>query len=238
MSAIKQPESKLSPEELVQGIGRQQPIEPAEQAPQVPSTDPGVQSLPLDKLISPTTRLKSQTEIDAEMSLIRLETEKLRLEKEKLELEKLTKDIQDIRRKNEEHRIARENVQESLDFERNTRIHNETYCTHMKGGDSGSMMHGGPAQGNDASNYAMIQHTFTSGVTFRMCSRCGKTWFPKDPDYRWAMTRPTRNSASTGSPSPGLVKNGKNVRLVSEVPHARPQEIDYNIPEYNFPNSQ
>ena len=84
---------------------------------------------------------------------------------------------------------------------------------------SGSMMNGGPAQGNDASNYAMFQHTLTTGVTFRLCSRCGKTWFPKDPEYRWAMTRPTRNSPSTGSPSPGLVKNPKHVRVKSEVEH-------------------
>lgn len=206
--------------------------------PEVLESKPVVGAKPIEELVSVSTRTKTQAEIDTELSLIRLETEKLRLEKEKLDLEKLTNDIQAIRRKNEAQKIARETVQESLDYERNTRIHNETYCTHMKGGDSGSMMHGGPAQGNDASNYAMIQHTFTSGVTFRMCSRCGKTWFPKDPDYRWAMTRPTRNSPSTGSPSPGLVRNLKHVRLVSEVPHQRPAENEYNIPEYQFPNAK
>lgn len=193
---------------------------------------------PLSELVSISTRTKSQAEIDQELSLIRLETEKLRLEKEKLDLEKLTNDIQAIRRKNEAQKIARETVQESLNYERNTRIHNETYCTHMKGGDSGSMMHGGPAQGNDASNFAMIQHTLTTGVTFRMCLRCGKTWFPKDPDYRWAMTCPTRNSPSTGSPSPGLVRDASKVRLVSEVPHQRPATVNYDIPEYHFPNSK
>lgn len=167
----------------------------------------------------PIVRVRSQAELDADASLVKLELETLRLEREKLELEKLRNDILEIRRGNESQRVAREAVQESLTFERNTRIYNETYCTHMKGGDSNQMMHGSPAQGDNASNYAMWQHTLTTGVTFRMCSRCGKTWFPKDPDYRWAMRCPTRNSPSTGSPSPGLVRNPKNVRMVSEVPH-------------------
>lgn len=203
-------------------------------APQVIQN--GVQSKPLSELIPASSHGKSRDEIESELSLIKLEKEKLSLEKEKLDLEKLTNDIQGIRRQQEAQRIARENVQESLDYERNTRIFNETNCTHMKGGGSETMMHGGPAQGNDASNFAMIQHTLTTGVTFRMCQRCGKTWFPKDPDYRWAMTRPTRNSPSTGSPSPGLVRNGNRVRLVSEVPHMKPAETDYNIPEYRYPN--
>jgi hypothetical protein len=225
---IKQP--PMSEEDILKADGILQPESKA-------SVKPVVAAKPIEELIPASTRTKTQQEIDQEMSLIRLETEKLRLEKEKLDLEKLTNDIQAIRRKNEAQKIARETVQESLDYERNTRIHNETYCTHMKGGDSGSMMHGGPAQGNDASNYALIQHTFTTGVTFRLCSRCGKTWFPKDPDYRWAMTRPTRNSPSSGSPSPGLVRNGKHVRLISEVPHQRVPDNDYNVPEYQYPNS-
>ena len=133
-------------------------------------------------------------------------------------------DVLDIRREQEAARVSRETVQESLDFAIEKRINDETYCTHMKGGDSQTMMNGGAAQGNDASNYALIQHTLTTGVTFRMCLRCGKTFFPKDPDYRWAMSRPTRNSPSTGCPSPGLNRFPKNVRVVSEVEHRqRPQ---------------
>ena len=193
-----------------------------------------VESRPVEEIVSVSTRTKSQNEINAEMTLVRLETEKLRLEKEKLELEKLKNDVMDIRRKQESERISREQVQESLTFVREKRISDETLCTHMKGGDSASMMNGGPAQGNDTSNYAMVQHTLTTGVTFRMCLRCGKTWFPKDPDYRWAMSRPTRNSPSTGSPSPGLVKNPKLVRVVSEVPHRQPVDPNAGFlePEY------
>src|SRR5208282_5822373 len=142
---------------------------------------------PIEELIPVAVRTRTQSEIDTEATLVKLEIEKLRLEKEKLELERLRNDVLEIRRKQEAQRISRETVQESLNFTIEKRISDETNCTHMKGGDSGSMMNGGPAQGNDTSNYAMFQHTLTTGVTFRLCSRCGKTWFPKDPDYRWAM---------------------------------------------------
>ncbi len=183
---------------------------------------------PTSELIPEANRSRSRAEIDAEATLIRLEVEKLKLEKEKLELEKLRNDVLEIRRKQEQQRVSRETVQASLDFALEKRISDETLCTHMKGGDSGSMMNGGPAQGNDTSNYAMFQHTLTTGVTFRLCSRCGKTWFPKDPDYRWAMTRPTRNSPSTGCPSPGLTRNPKFVRVRSEVPHRERPVDNYN----------
>ncbi len=223
MSNIKQP---ASPEEAIQNA---KPSDASEVLPAAKS---------VEDLVPAAVRTLTQAEIDREASLIRLQTEKLRLDKERLELEKLIADVDKIRRINEQQKMSRETVQESLEYERNERIRNETYCTHMKGGDSASMMHGGPAQGNDSANYAMIQHTLTTGVTFRMCLRCGKTWFPKDPDYRWAMTRPTRNSASTGSPSPGLVRNVKHVRLVSEVPHMKPTEQNWELPEYHFPNAK
>lgn len=203
-------------------------------ADEITPNDGGLSDIPVEtksveELVPQTSRAKTQAELDVETTLIRLETEKLRLEKEKLELEKLKNDVLDIRRKQEESRVSRETVQESLAYAREKRINDETLCTHMKGGDSATMMNGGPAQGNDSSNYAMWQHTLTTGVTFRMCSRCGKTWFPKDPDYKWAMTRPTRNSPSTGSPSPGLVRNRSQVRLVSEVPHRERQVDTYNF---------
>jgi hypothetical protein len=191
------------------------------------------QAKSVEQLVPQSVRVKSQSEIDVEMTLIRLETEKLRLEKEKLELEKLRKDVLDIRTQQEKERVSRETVQESLAFVIEKRINDETNCTHMKGGDSQSMMNGGPGQGDNTSNFAFIQHTLTTGVTFRMCLRCGKTFFPKDPDYKWAMTRPTRNSPSTGCPSMGLVKNPKRVRVKSEVEHRqRPvTEWEYNVGE-------
>lgn len=172
----------------------------------------------------PVTKSLSQEEIDRETSLVRLQAEKLRLQKEQLELEKLTDDIQKIRAVKAQSAMSSTTVQESLDYMReDMRIH-QNLCTHMKGGASEALLHNAPSQGTDSGNYAMIDHTLTTGVRFRMCQRCGKTWFPKDPDYRWAMTRPSKNSPSSGCPSPGLVRNRKStaeggVRLESEIPH-------------------
>ena len=89
------------------------------------------ESKSINELVPAGTRLKSQKELDAEMTLIRLETEKLRLEKEKLELEKLRSDVLDIRRQQETERISRETVQESLDFTIEKRIQDETNCTQI-----------------------------------------------------------------------------------------------------------
>jgi hypothetical protein len=193
--------------------------------------DGGLSEIPetksIEELVPVETRTRSQAEIDSEMTLVRLEAEKLRLEKEKLELEKLRNDVLEIRRRQEQLRVSRETVQESLAYALEKRVQDETDCTHMKGGDSGVMLNGGAAQGNDTSNYCMWQHTLTTGVTFRLCSRCGKTWFPKDPDYRWAMSRPTRNSPSSGCPSPGLVKHGNRVRIRSEVAHKQKPVVEY-----------
>jgi hypothetical protein len=217
MSNIKDANSPPDPEQIAQGAASPKTWA----TPAVPAT--------------PIVKVRSQEDIDSAASLVKLQLEQLRLEKETLELEKLKNDILAIRRDKEAQAVAREAVQESLDFEKNTRMHNETYCTHMKGGDSSQMMHGAPAQGDNTSNFAMWQHTLTTGITFRMCSRCGKTWFPKDPDYNWAMRCPTRNSPSTGSPSPGLVRNPKQVRMVSEVPHrAVPAMNIPDLPDYGF----
>lgn len=169
-------------------------------------------------------RVLSQTEIDRETSLIRLRSEKLRLVKEQLELEKLEDDIQNIRNAKAKSVMSHETVEESLRYDREHKEWIENACTHMKGGSSESLLGGAPSQGNDAGNYAMIDHTLTTGVRFRMCQRCPRTWFPNDPDYKWAMSRPTKNSPSTGCPSPGLVRNRKSTaeggpRMESEIPH-------------------
>jgi hypothetical protein len=167
----------------------------------------------------------TQIEIDQETSLVKLKTEKLRLQREQLELEKLTADIEKIRAERAQSAMSHETVEESLAYARKHDEINQNGCTHMKGGASEALLHGAISKGEDAGNYALIDHTFTTGVRFRLCQRCGKTWFPADPDYRWAMSRPTRNSPSSGCPSPGLVQDlNKPVerggrRLVSEIPH-------------------
>lgn len=157
-------------------------------------------------------------------SLIRLQTEELRLERERLTLKKLRRDIELMDAQDAKQSMSHETVEEALKFANDDRRWHEENCTHMKGGSSESLLNNAPSQGQDATNYAMIQHTLTTGVTFRLCQRCGRTWYPKDPDYRWAMSRPTKNSPSTGCPSPGLVRNRKStaeggVRLESEISH-------------------
>jgi len=181
----------------------------------------------------PTVRTKSQSDIDAEASLIRLEQEQLKLEMDKLNLEKLKHDIAVIRSKNEQQAVSREAVQDTLAHQNKTSFEHESGCTHMKGGNADQMLRGAPAQGNDQNNYALNQHTLTTGVTFRLCFRCGKTWFPQDPDYKWAMTRATRNSPSTGCPSPGLVRYPEKVQRKSYIPHTGAND---SRPEVRFAN--
>jgi len=167
----------------------------------------------------PTVRVKSQAEIDAAVSAVRLEKEELELEMQKLTLQKLRHDIAVINQHNEQAAMSREAVQDSLKHGDATEFEKESLCTHMKGGNADQMLRGAPAQGNDQNNFAMFQHTLTTGVTFRLCSRCGKTWFPGDPDYKWAMTRSTKNSPSTGCPSPGLIRFPEKVQRKSYIPH-------------------
>ncbi len=161
----------------------------------------------------------SQAEIDREASIIRLQSEKLKLKRELLELEKLTSDIETIREDKASLAYAHETVEDSIRHQTDSRREHEEACNHRKGGEATTLLGGAPSQGSDGNNFAILQHTFTSGTVFRMCLRCGRTWFPQDPDYKWAMRLPTRNSPSTGSPSPGLIRHPERVRLVSEIPH-------------------
>jgi hypothetical protein len=169
-------------------------------------------------------KLQTQEEIDRETSLIRLQAEKLKLQREMLELERLTSDIEKIRAEKSNQTMSHDTVEESLKYARDDQERHQNLCTHMKGGESMALLNNAPSQGTDSGNYAFIDHTLTTGVRFRLCQRCAKTWFPRDPDYRWAMSRPTKNSPSTGCPSPGLVRNNKSEaeggpRMVSEIPH-------------------
>lgn len=161
----------------------------------------------------------SQAEIDTETSRIRLESEKLKLQRELLELEKLTADIETIRVKKTNRTMSAETNTKSLEFQISDRRNHEEQCTHMKGGASEELLHGAISKGTDSTNYAMITHTLVTGVCFRMCQRCGRTWFPKDSDYKWAMTRPSKNSPSGSCSLQGLITDRSQIRLESEIPH-------------------
>ncbi|MGH7744530.1 MAG: hypothetical protein ACREQ5_06885 [Candidatus Dormibacteria bacterium] len=189
-----------------------------------PNQLPNIKAVTMAQQGEELPKVLTLDEVAREEALVRLQAEKVRLQREQMELEKLQHDIEIIRAEKAKATMSHGTVEEALDYAREDRKWHEENCTHMKGGSSESLLNNAPSQGQDASNYAMIQHTLTTGVTFRMCQRCGRTWFPKDADYRWAMSRPTKNSPSTGCPSPGLVRNRKStaeggVRLESEIPH-------------------
>ncbi len=173
----------------------------------------------------------SQADVDLNTSKVKLEAEKVKLQREQLELEKLLSDIERIRAEKSSSQYAHETVEDSLRFQKQSRQEHEEACNHRKGGEAITLLGGAPSNGSDGNNYALIQHTLTSGVIFRLCLRCARTWFPNDPDYKWAMRLPTRNSPSTGCPSPGLTRHPERVRMVSEIEH-RPQvrnpEEQYN----------
>ena|SRR5208282_5483 len=194
----------------------------------------------------PTPTLVEAADVVIDESSIRLKTEQVKLQKEILELQKLEEDLevarlnkkklkydsQQIDEKLAKKAMSHESVESSIRYQTEDRQRHEEACNHRKGGASESLLGGAPSTG-DSAQYAMIQHTFTSGVVFRMCLRCGRTWFPQDPDYKWAMSRPTKNSPSTGSPSPGLVRHPENVRRVSEIAHRPTQtaSLSFNDPE-------
>lgn len=161
----------------------------------------------------------SQADIDRESSIIRLKAEQLKLKREYLELEKLTDDIENIRVAKSNKINAHSTNEDNIKYQNDERARHEEACNHKKGGEAIALLNNAPSLGDNSNNYAVLQHTLSSGVIFRMCMRCGRTWFPKDPDYRWAMRLPTRNSPSTGSPSPGLIRFPDQVRRVSEIPH-------------------
>ena len=135
---------------------------------------------------------ESQGDIDRETSKIRLQTEKLKLKRELLELEKLTDDIEKIREEKSNLAYAHDTVEDSIKYQKESMRANQEACTHKKGGEATQLLGGAPSMGDNANNYALLTHTFTSGVIFRMCMRCGRTWFPKDPDYNWAMRLPSK----------------------------------------------
>lgn len=193
----------------------------------------------------PTAPVEAADVVIDESSL-RIQAEKVKLQKEILELQKLEEDLEvarlnkkklkydseEIDAKRAKRAMSHESVESSIRYQTEDRQRHEEACNHRKGGASESLLGGAPSTG-DSAQFAMIQHTFTSGVIFRMCLRCGRTWFPQDPDYKWAMSRPTKNSPSSGSPSPGLTRFPENVRRVSEIPHRviQNQNLQFNDPD-------
>lgn len=188
-----------------------------------------------------TTKLRTQGEIDREESQLRIEAEKLRIRRELMEIKKLEHDLAKIAQQEALEQVSHEQVEAVLSDTRRETEAIQSACNHMKGGTAEDFRSGAVVMGNNAMNYAMIDHTFSSGVRFRMCQRCGKTWFPKDFDYRWAMSRPSKNSRSIAAGGPSLVRfrdPERAPRMESEIPHrSKPQaEIDVCIDPSQAPD--
>lgn len=100
-------------------------------------------------------------------------------------------------------------IELSLKRDRANQERIQAACTHRKGGKGTAQMY----QGND-SNYAVITHTLSHGITIVVCQRCAKIWEPPAPlpkkataeqkaqykadltEYRRALNLPTDNEPS------------------------------------------
>jgi hypothetical protein len=188
----------------------------------------------LNVKVPPAAEVKSPNEFAREESELRVQAEKLRIKRELMEIEKLEYDLMKIKQTQAHEKVTHEQVEAVIADTNRDKENQESACNHMKGGASESFQPGQVVMGNDASNYCMIDHTFSSGVRFRLCQRCGKTWFPKDFDYRWAMSRPSKNTRSIAAGGPALVRNNGPVetggpRMVSEIPHRSQPKAEVDV---------
>ena len=175
---------------------------------------------------------QTQGQIDREESLLRLQAEKLRVKRELMEIKKLEYDIAKIEQEAQLSQVSHEQVESVIADTKRETEGQQSACNHMKGGASESFQPGQVVMGNDATNYCLIDHTLSSGVRFRLCQRCGKTWFPKDFDYKWAMSRPSKNTRSIAAGGPALVRfrdKDRGPRMESEIPHRSQPQADFDV---------
>ena len=175
---------------------------------------------------------QTQGQIDREESLLRMQAEKLRVKRELMEIKKLEYDIAKIEQENQLSQVSHEQVESVIADTKRETEGQQSACNHMKGGASESFQPGQVVMGNDATNYCLIDHTLSSGVRFRLCQRCGKTWFPKDFDYKWAMSRPSKNTRSIAAGGPALVRfrdKDRGPRMESEIPHRSQPIQDFDV---------
>jgi hypothetical protein len=156
---------------------------------------------------------------------VKREREVLLLEKERLELDKLRRDSYKARMDEERSAMMHETVEESFRIEHEKTAQLQRACNHMKGGPGERLLNQGAGYGDAAGNYAVITHTFNSGITFRMCQRCLKEWWPNDPEYKIAMSWPTKNSPSSGALLFGVMDREKIKTKSGQVVDQKEQRI-------------
>lgn len=137
-----------------------------------------------NEIITPKSEQKALDEKDGKASLlaIELEAKKLELESKKLQLLEQRANLQDLQERLDERELKRETKRQrslingaTLKSLKSNDEQIQARCTHRKGGEGAAGVIGGMGQ---ASQYAVLKHTFANGDMWIRCLRCGKTWKP------------------------------------------------------------
>lgn len=141
----------------------------------------------------------------------------LEVEEKLLSIERSKADLEDYKERRDERNMKKENKSmdastkgQSLKSLAEADRQVQRRCNHKKGGNGLQGVVGGRG---DASQYAVIKHTFCHNDTWVRCLRCGKTWKPplersfktKDEfyvavaEYKMALDFQTHNSPSSSN---------------------------------------
>ena len=116
----------------------------------------------------------------------------LQYEKERLELEQLRAEVRTLKQKEAVEILRKKNQQRQAEITAINEKTKQAGCNHKTGGEGLRAL----STGGDDPNYCLAKNQYPWGVMHVLCQRCGKEWKPGDPDYDWAMTAPTKYSAT------------------------------------------
>jgi hypothetical protein len=134
---------------------------------------------------------------------------KIQEELDTLQLEEAREVAQDRRMARTQREGRARAIEASLKRDRENQAYIKSACVHRKGGKGTAQLY----QGNDT-NYALVTHTLSHGVTIVICQRCGNVWEPPAAlskkatpeertkyradlaEYRRALNLPTDNEPS------------------------------------------
>ncbi len=131
---------------------------------------------------TPKHEVKALETGKAELLSMEIEAKKMELESKKLQLLEQKANLQDLQERLDERELKRETKRQrsitngaTLTSLAAADIMVQGRCTHRKGGEGAAGVIGGQGQ---ASQYAVLKHTFANGDMWIRCLRCGKTWKP------------------------------------------------------------
>ena len=148
---------------------------------------------------APKSEQKALSSNKEELESLELEAKKMQLESQRLQLLEQKANLQDLQERLDERELKRETKRQrslingaTLKSLASNDLQVQARCTHRKGGEGAAGVIGGQGQ---ASQYAVLKHTFANGDMWVRCLRCGKTWKPpihrdydKEEDYIKALT--------------------------------------------------